>query len=60
MTASERVHAFDRFWQGQERVGGSGLGLAIAQQLAESSGGNVELGEGDGGGLDAAVTLVTH
>jgi signal transduction histidine kinase len=60
MTPAEREHAFDRFWQGQDRVGGSGLGLAIVQQLAESSGGNVELGEGDGGGLDAAVTLVTH
>jgi signal transduction histidine kinase len=60
MTPGEREHAFDRFWQGQDRVGGSGLGLAIVQQLAESSGGNVELGEGDGGGLDAAVTLVTH
>jgi signal transduction histidine kinase len=60
MTPSEREHAFDRFWQGQDRVGGSGLGLAIVQQLAESSGGNVELGEGDGGGLDAAVTLVSQ
>jgi signal transduction histidine kinase len=60
MTPSEREHAFDRFWQGQDRVGGTGLGLAIVQQLAESSGGNVELGEGDGGGLDAAVTLVSR
>jgi signal transduction histidine kinase len=60
MTPSEREHAFDRFWQGQDRMGGTGLGLAIVQQLAESSGGNVELGEGDGGGLDAAVTLVSR
>jgi two-component system, OmpR family, sensor kinase len=60
MTPNEREHAFDRFWQGQDRVGGSGLGLAIVQQLAESSGGNVELAEGDGGGLDAAVTLLSR
>jgi signal transduction histidine kinase len=60
MTPSDREHAFDRFWQGQDRVGGTGLGLAIVQQLAESSGGNVELCEGDDGGLDAAVTLLTR
>jgi signal transduction histidine kinase len=57
MTPTERQHAFDRFWQGKERVGGSGLGLAIVQQLAEANGGNVTLDGADGGGLVASVTL---
>ncbi|MHB8466669.1 MAG: sensor histidine kinase [Acidimicrobiales bacterium] len=57
MTATEREHAFDRFWQGRNRDGGAGLGLAIVQQLAESAGGSVDLRQRDGGGLDAAVTL---
>ena len=57
MTPAEREHAFDRFWQGKERVSGSGLGLAIVQQLAEANGGNVTLDGADGGGLVASVTL---
>jgi signal transduction histidine kinase len=57
MAPTERQHAFDRFWQGKERVGGSGLGLAIVQQLAEANGGNVSLDGADGGGLVASVTL---
>ncbi len=60
MTDAERERAFDRFWQGRDRVGGTGLGLAIAQQLAQASGGRVELLPADGGGLDAAVTLLTR
>ena len=58
MTSAEREHAFDRFWQGHDRVGGSGLGLAIVQQLAEANGGQVELGVNAGGGLDAVVRLI--
>jgi signal transduction histidine kinase len=57
MTPTECQHAFDRFWQGKERIGGSGLGLAIVQQLARANGGHVTLGGADGGGLVASVTL---
>lgn len=60
MSASARERAFDRFWRGaesQNRPGGSGLGLSIVAQLAAASGGRVWLGESDGGGLVAAVSL---
>jgi len=57
MTPMDRERAFDRFWQGGERVGGSGLGLAIVQQLAQANGGNVTLDGAEGGGLVASVTL---
>jgi signal transduction histidine kinase len=58
MTAEQRARAFDRFWQGPDRVdGSSGLGLAIVQQLVRANGGDVVLAEADGGGLDVAVSL---
>src|SRR5439155_20985624 len=60
MTEGERVHAFDRFWQGDGRRdgrGGTGLGLAIVAQLTRASGGRVELTGAEGGGLDAIVRL---
>jgi two-component system sensor histidine kinase TctE len=37
--------------------GGSGLGLAIVRELAERSGGALELGPGGEGGLRAQVRL---
>lgn len=37
--------------------GGSGLGLAIAHQLAQALGGSLMLGNRDGGGLRALVTI---
>jgi signal transduction histidine kinase len=57
MSLTDRQHAFDRFWQGGDRVGGTGLGLAIVHQLVETNSGEVTLGEADGGGLMASVTL---
>ena len=61
MTAEERAHAFDRFWHGRRnrRDGGTGLGLAIARQLVVASGGRVELGEAERGGLQVMVVLET-
>lgn len=60
LTAEERARAFDRFWttpSADRRLGGSGLGLPIARQLARLDGGDLELREGHGGGIDAVVRL---
>jgi len=59
LDATERQRAFDRFWR-QEASGkeqGSGLGLAIVRQLVRLSGGEVELLDAKGKGLDAVVRL---
>jgi signal transduction histidine kinase len=55
LTPDEREHAFARFWRGTS--GGSGLGLAIVKRLVEVDGGEVELREAVGGGVDAVVRL---
>jgi signal transduction histidine kinase len=55
MTAEQRARAFDRFWRASP--GGSGLGLAIVRRLVEADGGEVELVEAAGGGLEAIVRL---
>jgi signal transduction histidine kinase len=57
MSAEQRVRAFDRFWRAGSGGGGSGLGLAIVRKLVEADGGQVELDEAPGGGLDAVVRL---
>jgi signal transduction histidine kinase len=57
MSAEQRARAFDRFWRAGSGGGGSGLGLAIVRKLVEADGGDVELAEAPGGGLDAVVRL---
>jgi signal transduction histidine kinase len=59
LAEAERARAFDRFWRRERsgQPGGSGLGLAIVRQLVRSSGGEVELREAPGGGLEAVVRL---
>ncbi len=53
----ERRRAFDRFWRGRGTREGSGLGLAIVRRLAAADGGEAELREAAGGGIDAIVRL---
>jgi signal transduction histidine kinase len=57
MSAEQRARAFDRFWRAGSGDGGSGLGLAIVRKLVEADGGDVELANAPGGGLDAVVRL---
>ena len=55
MSEDQRARAFDRFWSGaapDSRFGGSGLGLAIVRKLVLADGGDVDLDEAPGGGLD--------
>lgn len=60
LSAEERARAFDRFWTTPStgpRLGGSGLGLPIARQLARIDGGDLDLDEAAGGGVDAVLRL---
>lgn len=59
MTEQDRARAFDRFWRapGADRESGSGLGLAIVRRLADANGGEAELREASGGGIEAVVRL---
>jgi signal transduction histidine kinase len=60
MTADEKVHAFERGWQGgpgMARGDGAGLGLSIAQTLVEQHGGTVTFGTVPGAGTTLVVTL---
>jgi signal transduction histidine kinase len=57
LSADERERAFDRFWRGPTVRPGSGLGLAIVRRLATVDGGEAELREAPGGGIDALVRL---
>jgi signal transduction histidine kinase len=56
LTAEQRARAFDRFWR-EGPSSGTGLGLAIAHQLVTADGGELELRDAAGGGLDAVVRL---
>ncbi len=57
LTAEERERAFDRFWRGHSQTPGSGLGLSIVRRLARADGGDAELRDAPGGGIDAVVRL---
>lgn len=57
MSDSERLHAFDRFWQADPKRAGSGLGLSIVQELTERCGGEIRLEPAQPSGIDAHVRL---
>jgi signal transduction histidine kinase len=58
MSAEQRGRATDRFWRADDAPhNGSGLGLAIAQRLLQLDGGELDLRDTPGGGLEAVVKL---
>jgi two-component system OmpR family sensor kinase len=59
MTESERLHAFERFYRGDQRgsITGSGLGLAIAKRAVERAGGTIELQSAPNQGTTVVITL---
>ena len=59
MSESERVHAFERFYRGDERgeIAGTGLGLAIAKRAVERAGGDIAIDSAPGHGTEVTITL---
>jgi two-component system OmpR family sensor kinase len=59
MSESERVHAFERFYRGDQRgeITGSGLGLAIAKRAVERAGGDIAIDSAPGHGTEVTITL---
>jgi len=59
MSESERLHAFERFYRGDQRgeIAGSGLGLAIAKRAVERSGGDIAIESAPGQGTAVIITI---
>ena len=59
MPESERVHAFERFYRGDQRgeISGAGLGLAIAKRVVERAGGDIAIDSAPGHGTAVTITL---
>lgn len=59
MSEGERIHAFERFYRGDERgeIVGSGLGLAIAKRAVERAGGTISLESAPGKGTSVTINL---
>jgi two-component system, OmpR family, sensor kinase len=59
MSESERLHAFERFYRGDQRgeIAGSGLGLAIAKRAVERAGGEIAIDSAPGHGTAVTITL---
>ena len=59
MTESERLHAFERFFRGDERgeIPGTGLGLAIAKRAVNRAGGNIAIDSSPGRGTTVFIKL---
>jgi two-component system OmpR family sensor kinase len=59
MSESERVHAFERFYRGDQRgeISGTGLGLAIAKRAVERVGGDIAIDSAPGHGTAVTITI---
>src|SRR5580692_7504768 len=59
MSESERLHAFERFYRGDQRgeIAGTGLGLAIAKRAVERAGGEISIDSALGQGTAVTITL---
>lgn len=59
MSESERLHAFERFYRGDQRgeITGSGLGLAIAKRAVERAGGEISIDSAPGHGTAVTITI---
>jgi two-component system OmpR family sensor kinase len=59
MTEPERLHAFARFYRGDQRgeITGAGLGLAIAKRVVERAGGEIAIDSAPGQGTAVVITL---
>jgi signal transduction histidine kinase len=59
MSESERVHAFERFYRGDQRgeIAGTGLGLAIAKRAVERAGGEIAIDSAPGHGTAVTITI---
>jgi signal transduction histidine kinase len=59
MTESERLHAFERFYRGDQRgeIAGSGLGLAIAKRAVERAGGTIGIESAPARGTTVTIEL---
>jgi signal transduction histidine kinase len=59
MSESERLHAFERFYRGDQRgeIAGTGLGLAIAKRAVERAGGEISIDSALGQGTAVTITI---
>jgi signal transduction histidine kinase len=59
MSESERLHAFERFYRGDQRgeIAGTGLGLAIAKRAVERVGGDITIDSAPGQGTAVTITI---
>ena len=59
MSESERLHAFERFYRGDQRgeISGTGLGLAIAKRAVERAGGEIFIDSAPGQGTAVTITI---
>ncbi len=59
MSEAIRLHAFERFYRGDQRgeIAGTGLGLAIAKRAVERVGGDIAIDSAPGHGTAVTITI---